>query len=179
MELHTPTCALRAFRPTDAASLAHHANNRAIGLTVRDVFPHPYTLADADAYIALVADEQPVMSFAIEVDGAAVGGISLRRGTDVERQMAEIGYWLGESYWRRGIATAAVRAVTAYAFRDLDLLRVVAIVFAHNPASVRVLERAGYVREGVMRRSAVKDGVVIDRYLYAALRPETPSPRDV
>ena len=170
MELRTDRCTLRPFRPADAASLARHADNRKIWLALRDLFPHPYTRADAEAYIAHVAGEVPVTRFAIDVAGEAVGSVSLRLGSDIERRSAEIGYWLGEAYWGRGIVSAAVAAVTDYAFRELDLLRVFAVPFVRNVASARVLERAGYQREGTLRRSAVKDGEVLDQHLYAAVR---------
>lgn len=170
MELQTDRCILRPFRPEDAASVARHADNRKVWLNLRDLFPHPYTVADAQAYIAGLAGEAPVTRFAIDVAGQAVGSVSLKLGSDIERRSAEIGYWLGEAYWGRGIVSAAVAAATTYAFRELDLLRVFAVPFARNPASARVLERAGYQREGTMRRSAVKDGEVLDQCLYAAVR---------
>jgi RimJ/RimL family protein N-acetyltransferase len=170
MELRTDRCTLRPFRPADAASLARHANNRQIWLNLRDLFPHPYTVSDAEAYIARVAADAPVTRFAVDVGGDAVGSVSLKLGSDVERRSAEIGYWLGEAHWGRGIMSAAVRAATEYALTELDLLRIFAVPFVRNPASARVLERAGYELEGTMRRSAVKDGVVLDQLLYAAVR---------
>ena len=176
MDLRTDRCTLRPYRPADAASLARHANNRKVWLNLRDLFPHPYTVADGEAYIARVVGASPVTRFAIDVGGEAVGGVGFQLGHDIERRSAEIGYWLGERYWGRGIMSAAVGAATAYAFRDLDLLRVFAVPFAHNLASARVLERAGYQREGTMRRSAVKDGEVLDQHLYAALRDGPPAP---
>jgi RimJ/RimL family protein N-acetyltransferase len=170
MELRTERCTVRQFRAADAASLARHANDRQVWLNLRDLFPHPYTLEDAEWYIARVAEEAPVTRFAIDVDGEAVGSVGLILGSDIERRSAEIGYWLGRAYWGRGITSAAVAAVTDYAFRELDLLRVFAVPFAHNAASVRVLEKAGYQREGTMRCSAVKAGVILDQYLYAVVR---------
>ena len=112
----------------------------------------------------------PQLSFAIEVGGSAVGGISLHRGVDVERFGAELGYWLGAPFWGRGITTAAVRLVSAYAFEACGLERVFAMPYARNAASARVLEKAGFVREGVLRRHAFKDGVFEDQWLYATLR---------
>ena len=132
-----------------------------------DGFPHPYTRADAEDWISPALRQEPQTQFAIEVRGEAVGGIGLELGSDVERRSAEIGYWLGEEFWGRGIVTAAVRAVTRYGFDTLDLTRVFAIPFADSFGSRRVLEKCGYVSEGTMRRSAVKEGVVIDRILYA------------
>ena len=96
----------------------------------------------------------------------AVGGIGLELGRDIERRSAEIGYWLGEAFWGKGIATDAVRAMTGYGFEVLDLTRVFAVPFASSSASIRVLEKCGYIREGTMRRSAIKGGVVIDQVLY-------------
>lgn len=168
MELRCATCRLRPLVPADAPSLARHANDREIWLDLRDLFPHPYGLEDARAYIARVAAQEPVTSFGIEVDGEVAGGVGLRPGEDVERVGAEIGYWLGRALWGRGIATEAVRAVTAHAFGTLGLRRVFALPFARNAASCRVLEKAGYVREGLLRRSALKDGVLLDQALYAA-----------
>jgi RimJ/RimL family protein N-acetyltransferase len=163
-------CMVRSWHANDAPSLAQYANNREIWLNLRDRFPHPYTLADAEAYLRLVAERPGETSFAIEVEGQAVGGVSLHPGADVERCSAEIGYWLGEPFWGRGIMTAAVRAVTGHAFERLGFARVFAVPYSRNPASSRVLEKAGYEREGLMRRSAIKDGVILDQYLYAKVR---------
>ena len=109
--------------------------------------------------------------WAIEVNGEAAGGIGIELHTDVERVSAEIGYWLGEAVWGRGIATEALRGVTEEAFRRYDLTRIYAVPFAEHLASIRVLEKAGYVREGVMRQSAIKDGKVRDQALYATYKP--------
>ena len=99
--------------------------------------------------------------------GEATGGIGLELGSDIERRSAEIGYWLGQEFWGRGITTAAVRALTRYGFETLNLTRIFAVPFTSSFASIRVLEKCGYVREGTMRRSAIKEGVVIDQVLYA------------
>lgn len=163
-------CRLRPWQWGDEASLVRHANNRRVWLNLRDAFPHPYTTEDATVWIAVAVGQRPVTNFAIEVDGAAVGGIGLIVRADVERCAAEIGYWLGESCWGRGIMTAAVRAVTTYGFDRLALERIFAGVFEWNTASMRVLAKAGYGREAVLRRSAIKDGKVIDRVIYAAVR---------
>jgi len=171
-ELRPLKCQVRAFRVDDAPSIAHHANNRKVWLNLRDLFPHPYTEAHAAGYIAHVLKRTEPLSFAIDVDGAAVGSISLRRGEDIERQSAELGYWIGEEFWGRGITTDAIRFVTTIGFAKHDLIRIFAVPFSRNTASCRVLEKAGYACEGLMRQSAVKDGVVEDQYLYAALRGE-------
>lgn len=175
MRLVCRTCELRPLEPADAPSIALHANDRDIWLNVRDRFPHPYSLNDAETFIATMADQSPVLSFGIIVDGVAGGGISLMPGKDIERCSTEIGYWLGRAFWGRGIATEAVRTLTTYAFEQIGFERVFAVAFAHNPASARVLEKAGYVKEGFMRRSAIKDGVIIDQWLYAAYNDPAPA----
>jgi len=156
---------------TDAASIAAAANDRRIWLQLRDLFPHPYHLTDAENYLGRVASVDPPLSLAIVVDGVAVGGVGLQPMTDVNRRSAEIGYWLGAAYWGRGIATEAVARVTEWAFGAHGLLRIFAQPFAANLASRRVLEKAGYQLEGTMRCSAVKDGEVRDQCLYARLWP--------
>jgi ribosomal-protein-alanine N-acetyltransferase len=155
----------------DRASLLRHANNARVWRNLLDLFPHPYKESDADAWLGYATSEEiSPWVFTIEVDGEAAGGISLEKGSGVERHSAELGYWLGEPFWGRGIATAAARALTARAFEETDLYRIYASVFAWNPASMRVLEKAGYRREAVLVRSAVKDGVLIDRVMYAITR---------
>jgi len=170
MELALPGCRIRSWRPGDEPSLARHANSRRLWLNVRDHFPHPYTMADARDWVALAASAAPETQFAIEVDGEAAGGIGLFPQQDVARYSAELGYWLGEAHWGRGLMTDAVRGFTEYAFRAFELCRIYAVVFEWNPASRRVLEKAGYAFEGRMRRAAFKDGQVIDQFLYAVVR---------
>jgi RimJ/RimL family protein N-acetyltransferase len=170
MRLPLGVCDVRSWRRGDSAALVEHANNRNVWLNLRDRFPHPYTTRDARKFLAAVIGQRPECSFAIEVDGAAVGGIGFRIQSDVERIGAELGYWIGETYWGRGIATAAVRAVTEHALAAHDLVRVFALPFAHNRASARVLEKAGFALEGVLRSSAIKDGRVLDQLLYARIR---------
>lgn len=162
-------CQIRSWQWSDEQTLPYHANNRAIWLNLRDGFPHPYTPADAHQWIELVVAASPETSFAIAVGGEAVGGIGLVLQNDIERCSAEIGYWLGQTYWGRGIVTAALKAFTQYAFETFELTRLYAVPFLRNSASLTVLEKAGYQREGIMRRSAIKDGQVIDQALYAAL----------
>jgi RimJ/RimL family protein N-acetyltransferase len=131
---------IRSWRAGDAVSLSRHADNRKIWLNVRDRFPHPYTLANAEWWVAQAAAAEPATQFAIVVDGEAVGGIGVFLQTDVERYSAEIGYWLGESFWGRGLATSAVRRFTEYAFDAYELCRIYANVFEWNQGSCRVLE---------------------------------------
>jgi len=161
---------LRPLRRSDAKSVARHANDRAIWLNMRDRFPHPYTRADADAWLRHVERLRPGANFAIAVDGEAVGTIGLSLGDDVMHRSAELGYWLGREFWGRGIATAAVAAFTGHAFAAFDVCRLQAYVFEWNRASMRVLEKAGFAREGRLRKSVTKDGKTIDSFLYAITR---------
>ena len=170
MELDLGLCVIRSFRPGDDASLALHANNRKVWINLRDRFPHPYTLLDARMWIKTASEAQPETHFAIAVDGDAVGGAGFTVNDDVFRRSAEIGYWLGEEYWGRGIATATLKALTDYAFAHHDLCRIFAGVFEWNAASGRVLEKAGYVLEARLRRCVTKDGKTVDELLYATTR---------
>lgn len=167
MRMILTPCEVRSFSETDVASLAHHANNPAIWRNLRDGAPDPYTEDDARTYIARVSAQRPETAFAIAVDGQAVGTISFTLGRNVERISAEVGYWISQAYWGRGIATAAVQAVTAFAMAEHGLTRVFALPFAENAASCRVLEKAGFTREARLRKSAQKAGRVKDQYLYA------------
>ena len=170
MHLPCGPCALRSWRGDDLDALLRHADNPRVAAQLRDRFPHPYTRADGEAWLALATTMRPETNFAIEADGQFVGGIGLVLGHDVERVSAEVGYWLGEGVWGRGIASAAVRAVSEHAFAAYGLTRLFAVPYARNAASARVLEKAGYVLEGRLRRSAIKDGVVLDQLLYALVR---------
>ena len=170
MELDLGSCTLRSWRSGDEDSLVRHADDRDVWINLRDRFPHPYTRDDARAWLRLVAESTPETNFAVAVAGEAVGGIGITLQDDVSRRSAEIGYWLGRAYWGRGIATAAVRALTDWAFAHFDLCRLYAGVFEWNPASARVLEKAGYVLEGRLRRSVTKDGRTIDQLLHALVR---------
>jgi [ribosomal protein S5]-alanine N-acetyltransferase len=171
MQLAGDRVTLRAWRPADAPSLAKHANNRNVASQLRDRFPHPYTLADARQFIQSVAGAQPTMLFAMVIDGEAAGGIGFFPGADVERFSAEIGYWLAEPHWGRGITVEAIRLVSAYAFDTCNMLRLFALPFADNLRSTRVLEKAGFAREALLRSSSVKYGEVRDQCLYALINP--------
>jgi ribosomal-protein-alanine N-acetyltransferase len=167
MRLFLTRCAVRSWHATDARSLVTYANNRKIWLNLRDRFPHPYSKRDALAFLRSVHGRQPETVFAIAVGDEAVGSIEFVLHQDVERVSAEIGYWLGEPFWGRGIATEALTAVTRYAFEHHHLTRIFALPFATNRASCRVLEKAGYALEATLRRSAIKEGVIVDQCQYA------------
>jgi len=171
MRLTLSRCVVRPWVDEDAASLHRHANARAVSLHLRDRFPYPYGMEQARSFLSWIGSQPTPTVWAIEVDGEAAGAIGIELRSDVERVSAEIGYWLGESVWGRGIATEALIAVTADVFSRFDLTRLYAVPFADHAASVRVLEKAGYVLEGHMRRSAIKDGVIRDQLLFAAYKP--------
>jgi RimJ/RimL family protein N-acetyltransferase len=170
VELVLQGCSVRSWRRGDEPSVARHANNRKVWINVRDALPHPYTAADAREWIDWALATIPETNFAVDVHGQAVGAVGFTIQPDVHRVSAEIGFWLGEEFWGRGIMTQAVRAVSAHAFEAHDLYRLYATVFEWNAASMRVLEKAGYVREAVLRMSAIKDGRVIDQVLYGRTR---------
>jgi len=163
--------ALRRWVPTDADLLVQLAHNRKIWINLRDRFPHPYTRADADSWIAHCAAQAGTPTqFAIDLDGLAIGGVGLERFNDVHFLTAEIGYWIGEPYWGNGIATAALIEMTRYAFAEFPIERIQAMVFEWNSASRRVLEKAGYAFEARLAHSIMKDGRLGDGFLYARLR---------
>ena len=170
MELVLTKCAIRSWQPEDVPALVRHANNRQVWRNLRDRFPHPYTVRDAGDWIGRATAAVPETHFAIAIGDEAVGGIGLDLQTDVHRRSAELGFWLAEPYWGRGIMSEAVRAMTDFAFATFDLCRVYAEVFEWNPASMRVLEKAGYSCEGRLRKSVTKDGQTIDQVLYAIVR---------
>jgi RimJ/RimL family protein N-acetyltransferase len=170
VELILDRCTVRSWKREDEEALSRYADNRRIWINLRDRFPHPYRRQDARRWLAQVLGARPETSFAIDVGHEAIGGIGYTIQEDVHYRSAELGYWLGEPFWGRGIATAAVRAVTERAFASHDLSRIYATVFEWNPASARVLEKAGYALEGRLRRSVTKDGRTIDQLLYAVVR---------
>ena len=170
MRLDCGLCIVRDWRTDDKASLVRVANNRAVWRNLTHRFPHPYTEADADFWFAHLGKMTQRTHWAIEVEGQIVGGIGVELGEGVHAKSGHFGYWLGEPYWGRGIMTAAVRGTSAYVFDNFDLVRLEAPVFEWNRASMRVLEKCGFVREGVLRRSVFKDGQLIDAVLYAHVR---------
>ena len=170
MEIKFGAWLLREWQQGDEHALAKYANNRKIWLNLRDLFPHPYTPDDAKWWIGH-AGEKPGTNFAIINGNEAIGGIGLVLQDDIYRRSAEIGYWLGEPFWGRGIATGALGALAKHAFAAFDLVRIYATVFEWNPASRRVLKKNGFQLEGILRKSITKDGRTIDSFFYSLLRP--------
>jgi RimJ/RimL family protein N-acetyltransferase len=171
VQLTLKSCEVRSWRLADAEPLAHHANNRKIWLNLRDAFPHPYTAQDAREFIRSVRNRVPETTFAIAVNEEPVGSVGFVLRPDVERVSAEIGYWLAEPFWGRGITTDALIAMTTHAIEVHGLTRVYALPFAWNVASCRVLEKAGYTLEARLRRSAIKNGAITDQLQYAFIVP--------
>ena len=165
---------LRPWRLEDAAIMAVYADNEKVARNLRDVFPHPYAPENAEQFIhsCLAAEEGQALFRAITVDGQAVGSIALTRGGDVYRRSAELGYWLAEPHWGKGIMTGAVRRICAEGFARWDIVRIFAEPYAYNTPSRRVLEKAGFALEGVLRQSVWKRGQLLDSCMYALLRQE-------
>jgi [ribosomal protein S5]-alanine N-acetyltransferase len=170
MRLDCGLCVVRDWEPADKPALLRIANDRSVWRNLTHKFPHPYTEAEADRWFALLARVPGRTHWAIEVDGRLAGGIGAEPGEGVDARSAHFGYWLGRAYWGRGIMTAACRATSDVLLGQFHLERLEARVFEWNPASMRVLEKCGFEREGLLRRSVFKDGQVIDAVLYARVR---------
>ena len=165
---------LRPWRETDVEDVARYANDARVAANLRDVFPHPYALADAESFIGMCtrSTDEGELYRAIVVDGRAAGGISVCAGSDVYRRSAELGYWLGAPFWGQGIMTAAVGQICREAFQRMDIVRIHAEPYARNGASRRVLEKAGFTLEGTLRQSVCKNGEMLDSCIYALLKEE-------
>lgn len=170
MRIDCGPCVLREWRRGDEADLIAAANSRKVWRNLHHRFPHPYTASDARHWFFLLAAMPEATHWAIEVDGRAVGDVGVDLGEGIYAKSGLFGYWLGEPWWGRGIGSAAVRAAAEYALARFGLMRLEAPVFAWNPASARVLEKAGFRREGILRKSVFKDGELIDQAIYALVR---------
>jgi ribosomal-protein-alanine N-acetyltransferase len=161
---------IRAWKKADAFSLAAAANNANISNMMRDGFPFRYTKKDADEWILLNEDKEPVTNFAVVVDNQFAGAIGFLQKENIYRKNAEIGYWLGEPFWNKGIATEAVRQLVTYIFSEFQVDRVYAEVFSNNPASMKVLEKNGFHLEAVHKKSIIKNNQVLDDYWWVKFR---------
>lgn len=161
---------LRPFIPNDLESLVMHANNHKIAAFMTDQFPHPYTEDSGKAFITFASKDTPIHLFAIEVEGKAVGGIGIHPQQDIYQKNAELGYWLAEPYWGKGIITAAVKQMVDFAFRTYDISRVYARPFGTNKASQKVLEKAGFKLEARLDKTIYKNGEYLDELIYATRR---------
>jgi RimJ/RimL family protein N-acetyltransferase len=167
IETSLTNCRIRSWRAGDEPALVSNANNKRVWLNLLDTFPHPYTVEDARSWIASSSAATPELNFAIEFNGKAVGGVGLQLHHGVLAKTGSIGYWVGEPFWRKGIATAVVGAFASSVMKTHDLLRLEARVFSWNEASMRVLERCGFHREALLEKRIVKDGMVLDEVVYA------------
>jgi RimJ/RimL family protein N-acetyltransferase len=172
MELKSGNIKLRPLLLSDAARLVELANNEKISRNLRDGFPNPYTLADAENFLSKFTNQDPVTFFGIEYNGEHVGNISLVPGQDIYRKSAEIGYFIGELYWNKGIVTTAVTLITDYGFKKLGIIRIQTGVFEYNTASIRVLEKCGFTKDGVFRKSVFKQNKIWDEVRYSKINPE-------
>lgn len=164
---------IRPWQLADKPALLRYANNRNVWINLTDIFPHPYTPDDADRWLwRCGAHQGRHTALAIDLDGEAIGGVGIEVEKDVFRKTASIGYWLGEPFWGRGLATLALKLMTDQAFANFDINRLQASVFDWNPASARVLEKNGYKLEARLRQRIFKDGRFADELIYARLRGE-------
>ena len=172
MELEDKNIRLRPLHYNDRENLARLANNKKIWKVLRDLFPYPYTIKDAENFIDMVKTHESMITFAIEYHHEFAGVISLIVQQDVYRKSAETGYWIGEPFWGKGIATSALGLLTEYGFKELKLKRIFASVFEGNEASYRVLEKCGYKHEGTFRKAVFKNKHLIDELRFARLSEE-------
>jgi len=152
---------LRPIIAQDKQVIANLANNKKIWDNLRDIIPFPYTETDATNFIAFAKTKNPLEIFGISVNENLCGIIEIGTQNDVYQKTGEIGYWIGESYWGKGIATEAIRLMSAYGFEVLGLERIQAGVFAFNTISMHVLEKNGYVKEGIFRNAIMKNGIFV------------------
>lgn len=165
---------LRSWKTEDAESLAKSADNLNIAKNLRNAFPYPYTLEAAVWYIndTIANEEKKQINYAIVVDGQAVGSIGIFVKDDVYEKSAELGYWLSQDYWRKGIMSKAVQIICKEAFERFDIIRIFAEPFADNAGSRRVLEKVGFTCEGTMRSGVYKNGEIHSYCMYSILREE-------
>lgn len=163
---------IRPWGSEDLDALVRHANNEKIAKNLTDGFPHPYQHEHGVDFLKRVALQDPTTYFAITAQDEAIGGIGIGLGEDVYRLTAELGYWLAEPFWGQGIMTEAVARFSDYCFAQFGLARIYAQPYASNPGSARVLEKAGFALEGVMRCNVIKAGKILDQYLYAKVRED-------
>jgi ribosomal-protein-alanine N-acetyltransferase len=161
---------LRPWKMEDLSTLVKLANNIKISRTMRDHFPFPYTREAGIDWISFNLSIHPPLHYAIVVNSLLAGGAGLIPKTDVNRKSVEIGYWLGESFWGKGIATIAVKQLTDYILSNLDVVRITAEVFSNNPASMKVLEKSGYFLEGIQQQAVFKHNELLDAHLWVKLR---------
>ena len=157
---------LRKWNEADLNNLVKYANNENVAKWLTNGFPHPYTQDDGKAYLSMIANDNPVKVFAIEVNGEAVGSIGIFPQSDIHEKNAEIGYWLAEDYWGQGIMTKAIREIVEYGFQTFDIVRIFARPFSKNLKSQHVLEKAGFELEAILKKALFKNGEFMDELIY-------------
>ena len=167
-------CKIREWRLSDAVDLAMALSNKKVQDNLRDGLPFPYTEKDSLEYInaMLTADKNDTFAFAVTVYDKVIGSISVFRQGNIHRLTAELGYYISEEYWGNGIMTEAVKQICDYVFRNSDIIRIYAEPFSYNTASCRVLEKAGFQFEGLLRQNAIKNNKVIDMKMYALIKEQ-------
>lgn len=170
-----PQFTLRQWKQEDAEAIAIAANNEKIAANLRNSFPYPYTIEDAKCYVngCIARGENQQLTKAIATDGKAIGSIGIFIQDDIYKKSAELGYWLSEEYWGKGIMTEAIKQICREAFDKFDIIRIFAEPFAYNTGSRRVLEKAGFTYEGTMRNGVFKNGKIHSYCMYSLLREET------
>ncbi len=163
---------LRLLTMEDAPKMAELANNEKISINLRDGFPHPYTFKDAEEFITKFGHHDQMKVFAIEYKDHYAGNIGLHIGEDVYRKSAEIGYFLGEPFWNKGIMTEAVNQMVNYGFNHLEIVRIHTGIFEYNLASQRVLEKCGFKKEAVFEKAIFKNNRLWDEVRYAVIKPD-------
>jgi len=161
---------LRKWKKTDFESLAEHANNFNIAKWLTNQFPFPYTNEDGKNYLDLIEKDNPTKVFAIEVEGKAVGSIGIFPQSDIHEKSAEIGYWLSEQYWRKGIISKAIQEVVQYGFETFDIVRIFARPFSTNIGSQKVLEKTGFELEARLKQALYKNGEYLDELIYVKFK---------
>jgi len=163
---------IRSFELTDKAAIVKYANNYQVSKFLRDRFPFPYTETDAEEWLMFACNQDPEYNFAIANDEELIGGIGIHPQDDVYKFSCEIGYWIAEPFWGKGIVSAALKEMTKYTFRNFKFNRIFAAVFEGNNASEKVLQKAGYKPEATLRKAVFKEGRFLDQYIYSILREE-------
>lgn len=161
---------LRPWKISDLDSLVKYANNKDIAKYMTDKFPFPYAESNGRAFIEFATKDDPIHIFAIDIDGQAVGGIGIHPQDDIRRKNAELGYWLAEPFWGKGIISSAIKQIIDFAFETYDIDRVFACPFGTNIASQKVLEKNHFILEGRIEKSLIKNGELEDELIYAVRR---------
>lgn len=172
MKIEIGNFCIRSYEFSDLNSLVKYANNHNLSKLLRDQFPFPYTTTDAETWLIHACDQYPELNFVIANNEEMIGAIGINQQDDVNKFSAEIGYWIGEPFWRKGIATNALKAFTEFVFSQFDLNRLFANVFQGNDASEKVLLKAGYRKEATLRKAVFKEEKFLDQYIYGVLKED-------